>query len=91
MLLHTRNPVSLPMSFCARFNELWKLVSPAILSHLSTSLVHAPGVQDIEEACEASAGRLRQVVDAVAVEMHADLASEGGPVRYKSHWQHLIR
>lgn len=35
-------------------------------------------LRELEEACETSAGRLRQVVDAMAVEMHAGLASEGG-------------
>lgn len=35
-------------------------------------------LRDLEEACETSVGRLRQVVDAMAVEMHAGLASEGG-------------
>ena len=35
-------------------------------------------LKDLEEACETSVGRLKQVVDAMAVEMHAGLASEGG-------------
>ncbi|CAM8910227.1 unnamed protein product [Rhodiola kirilowii] len=35
-------------------------------------------VRELEEGCETSFGRLRQVVDAMAVEMHAGLASEGG-------------
>lgn len=35
-------------------------------------------LKELEEACETSVGRLRQVVDAMAVEMHAGLASEGG-------------
>ncbi|KAK9273444.1 hypothetical protein L1049_018254 [Liquidambar formosana] len=35
-------------------------------------------LKELEEACESSVGRLRQVVDAMAVEMHAGLASEGG-------------
>ncbi|GKU93985.1 hypothetical protein SLEP1_g7532 [Rubroshorea leprosula] len=35
-------------------------------------------LRDLEEACETTVGRLRQVVDAMAVEMHAGLASEGG-------------
>lgn len=35
-------------------------------------------LRDLEEVCETSVGRLRQVVDAMAVEMHAGLASEGG-------------
>lgn len=35
-------------------------------------------VEEFEEGCSTSAGRLRQVVDAMAVEMHAGLASEGG-------------
>ncbi|THU63351.1 hypothetical protein C4D60_Mb01t14870 [Musa balbisiana] len=35
-------------------------------------------VREFEEACATSVGRLRQVVDAMAVEMHAGLASEGG-------------
>lgn len=34
--------------------------------------------KELEEACETSVGRLKQVVDAMAVEMHAGLASEGG-------------
>lgn len=32
----------------------------------------------LREGCETSIGRLTQVVDAMAVEMHAGLASEGG-------------
>lgn len=35
-------------------------------------------LRELEEACETPVGRLRQVVDAMAVEMHAGLASEGG-------------
>nr|KYP52642.1 Hexokinase-3 [Cajanus cajan] len=35
-------------------------------------------VRELEEGCDTSVGRLRQVVDAMAVEMHAGLASEGG-------------
>ncbi|KAL2329197.1 hypothetical protein Fmac_022624 [Flemingia macrophylla] len=35
-------------------------------------------LREVEEGCESSVGRLRQVVDAMAVEMHAGLASEGG-------------
>ncbi|XP_065867520.1 hexokinase-3-like isoform X2 [Euphorbia lathyris] len=35
-------------------------------------------LKELEESCETSVGRLRQVVDAMAVEMHAGLASEGG-------------
>ncbi|MED6146515.1 hypothetical protein PIB30_035131 [Stylosanthes scabra] len=35
-------------------------------------------VREVEEECETSVERLRQVVDAMAVEMHAGLASEGG-------------
>lgn len=35
-------------------------------------------LKELEEGCETSVGRLRQVVDAMAVEMHAGLASEGG-------------
>ncbi|GMP87829.1 hypothetical protein CsSME_00040047 [Camellia sinensis var. sinensis] len=35
-------------------------------------------LEDLEEDCSTSVGRLRQVVDAMAVEMHAGLASEGG-------------
>ncbi|KAJ0250328.1 Hexokinase-3 [Hirschfeldia incana] len=35
-------------------------------------------LKEMEEACDTPVGRLRQVVDAVAVEMHAGLASEGG-------------
>ncbi|KAK6937189.1 Hexokinase, C-terminal [Dillenia turbinata] len=35
-------------------------------------------LKEFEEACSTSVGRLRQVVDAMAVEMHAGLASEGG-------------
>ncbi|KAG5118159.1 hypothetical protein JHK82_032579 [Glycine max] len=35
-------------------------------------------LKEVEEGCETSVGRLRQVVDAMAVEMHAGLASEGG-------------
>ncbi|KAK9673611.1 hypothetical protein RND81_12G178600 [Saponaria officinalis] len=33
---------------------------------------------ELEESCETSVSRLKQVVDAMAVEMHAGLASEGG-------------
>ncbi|CAK9184349.1 unnamed protein product [Ilex paraguariensis] len=35
-------------------------------------------LEEMEESCSTSVGRLRQVVDAMAVEMHAGLASEGG-------------
>ncbi|KAM7273368.1 hypothetical protein ACFE04_028032 [Oxalis oulophora] len=35
-------------------------------------------LREFEEACETRVGRLKQVVDAMAVEMHAGLASEGG-------------
>ncbi|KAA8528062.1 hypothetical protein F0562_035069 [Nyssa sinensis] len=35
-------------------------------------------LKELEEVCSTSVGRLRQVVDAMAVEMHAGLASEGG-------------
>ncbi|XP_057472921.1 hexokinase-3-like isoform X2 [Actinidia eriantha] len=35
-------------------------------------------VEELEEACSTPVGQLRQVVDAMAVEMHAGLASEGG-------------
>lgn len=35
-------------------------------------------LREVEEGCETSVGRLKQVVDAMAVEMHAGLASEGG-------------
>ena len=35
-------------------------------------------LKELEEACDTPVGRLRQVVDAMAVEMHAGLASEGG-------------
>ncbi|XP_047317885.1 hexokinase-3-like [Impatiens glandulifera] len=35
-------------------------------------------MEDMEESCSTSVGRLKQVVDAMAVEMHAGLASEGG-------------
>ncbi|KAI4386235.1 hypothetical protein MLD38_004183 [Melastoma candidum] len=35
-------------------------------------------LREVEEACDAPVGRLKQVVDAMAVEMHAGLASEGG-------------
>ncbi|KAF5186611.1 Hexokinase-3 [Thalictrum thalictroides] len=35
-------------------------------------------LKELEEGCSTSIGRLRQVVDAMAVEMHAGLASEGG-------------
>lgn len=35
-------------------------------------------LKELEEGCETSIGRLRQVVDAMAVEMHAGLASQGG-------------
>ncbi|KAF3552315.1 hypothetical protein DY000_02010319 [Brassica cretica] len=35
-------------------------------------------LKEFEEGCDAPVGRLRQVVDAMAVEMHAGLASEGG-------------
>ncbi|CAN0901821.1 At1g50460 [Linum grandiflorum] len=35
-------------------------------------------LRELEESCETPVGRLKQVVDAMAVEMHAGLASEGG-------------
>ncbi|KAB1996740.1 hypothetical protein ES319_D13G252600v1 [Gossypium barbadense] len=35
-------------------------------------------LKEMEESCETTVGRLKQVVDAMAVEMHAGLASEGG-------------
>lgn len=35
-------------------------------------------LRELEEGCDTSVGRLKQVVDAMAVEMHAGLASEGG-------------
>lgn len=35
-------------------------------------------LKELEESCETPLSRLRQVVDAMAVEMHAGLASEGG-------------
>ncbi|XP_049931586.1 hexokinase-3-like isoform X2 [Nymphaea colorata] len=35
-------------------------------------------LREFEDECSTSIGRLRQVVDAMAVEMHAGLASEGG-------------
>ena len=35
-------------------------------------------LREFEEGCGTSIGRLRQVVDAMAVEMHAGLASDGG-------------
>ncbi|XP_015873818.3 hexokinase-3 isoform X1 [Ziziphus jujuba] len=35
-------------------------------------------LRELEDNCETTFGRLRQVVDAMAVEMHAGLASEGG-------------
>ncbi|KAL7113490.1 hypothetical protein ACP275_04G064100 [Erythranthe tilingii] len=35
-------------------------------------------LEELEEGCATPVGRLRQVVDAMAVEMHAGLASEGG-------------
>ncbi len=35
-------------------------------------------MKELEEGCDTPVGRLKQVVDAVAVEMHAGLASEGG-------------
>ncbi|KAI7983322.1 Hexokinase-3 [Camellia lanceoleosa] len=35
-------------------------------------------LEDLEEDCSTSVDRLRQVVDAMAAEMHAGLASEGG-------------
>ncbi|KAF9595097.1 hypothetical protein IFM89_036986 [Coptis chinensis] len=39
-------------------------------------------LKELEEGCSTSIGRLRQVVDAMAVEMHAGLASDGGRPRY---------
>ncbi|XP_042481311.1 hexokinase-3-like [Macadamia integrifolia] len=40
---------------------------------------HVVGVlRELEEGCSTPIGRLRQIVDAMAVEMHAGLASEGG-------------
>ncbi|XLR22716.1 hypothetical protein HN51_068963 [Arachis hypogaea] len=35
-------------------------------------------LRELEEGCDTPVGRLKQVVDAMAVEMHAGLASEGG-------------
>lgn len=35
-------------------------------------------MKEVEEGCEMRVERLRQIVDAMAVEMHAGLASEGG-------------
>ncbi|GFZ20712.1 hexokinase-like 1 [Actinidia rufa] len=35
-------------------------------------------LEELDQGCGAEVGRLRQVVDAMAVEMHAGLASEGG-------------
>lgn len=35
-------------------------------------------VRELEEQCATPLGRLRQVADAMAVEMHAGLASDGG-------------
>lgn len=35
-------------------------------------------LEELEESCDTSVGRLKQLVDAMAVEMHAGLASEGG-------------
>lgn len=35
-------------------------------------------LKEVEEECESSVERLGHVVDAMAVEMHAGLASEGG-------------
>lgn len=35
-------------------------------------------LDDLEEGCATPIGRLRKLVDAMAVEMHAGLASEGG-------------
>ncbi|KAK7308919.1 hypothetical protein RJT34_05258 [Clitoria ternatea] len=35
-------------------------------------------LREFEEGCDTTVGRLKQVVDAMAVEMHAGLASEGG-------------
>lgn len=35
-------------------------------------------LEELEAACDTPVRRLRQVVDAMAVEMHAGLASEGG-------------
>lgn len=35
-------------------------------------------LKELEEECETTVARLKQVVDAMAVEMHAGLASEGG-------------
>ncbi|KAI3414665.1 Phosphotransferase [Psidium guajava] len=35
-------------------------------------------LREVEEGCETSVGRLKQVVGAMTVEMHAGLASEGG-------------
>ncbi|OIT29865.1 PREDICTED: hexokinase-3-like [Nicotiana attenuata] len=35
-------------------------------------------LEELEESCGTPVGRLKQVVDAMAVEMHAGLASEGG-------------
>lgn len=35
-------------------------------------------LKELEEACGTHVSRLKQVVDAMSVEMHAGLASEGG-------------
>ena len=35
-------------------------------------------LEELEESCDTTVFRLKQVVDAMAVEMHAGLASEGG-------------
>lgn len=35
-------------------------------------------IKELEEKCGTPIGKLRQVADAMAVEMHAGLASEGG-------------
>lgn len=35
-------------------------------------------LRELEESCETNVDKLKQVVDAMAVEMHAGLASEGG-------------
>ncbi|PHU08134.1 Hexokinase-2 [Capsicum chinense] len=35
-------------------------------------------LKEFEEKCATSVGKLRQVADAMSVEMHAGLASEGG-------------
>jgi hexokinase len=53
------------------------LVSRRVKSHRRWKRA-AELVAEFEDGCATSVGRLKQVVDAMVVEMHAGLASDGG-------------